>query len=71
MCSRSKKQLVKNYEGKRKPDEFEELEESPPRCLGGKKLRVNRNQIIHGLTSHLKALTFNPKCNKMLSKNSQ
>lgn len=65
MCSRKKRQLVKKYEGKRKHDVFEELEEIPPRCLGGEMLRVNRNQITHRLVSHIKALTCNPECNKM------
>lgn len=68
MCSRAKKQLVKHYEGKRKSDVVEELEESPPKCLGGEKLRVDRNWIPHGLINHLKALTLNPKCNKLPSK---
>lgn len=65
MCSRKKRQLVKKYEGKRKPDAFEELEEIAPRCLGGAMLRVNRNQITHRFVSHIKALTCNPRCNKM------
>lgn len=43
MCSRANKQLVKSYEGQRKSGVFAELEETPPKCLGGAQLRVDRN----------------------------